>query len=178
MALCPCKTFTVLLPFIVSTAGGLESLFPVSHSSTCDHDPPILMIVSQNWRISYNPHGWSYASKNNKAIRNMPCGILGLRRVIFHPARTNPHWQSTEIKTEPHCCLCKSKQWGRKEHSLALCYQISGSEKKLLIVDIFMVIASAWSLNVTEEKEKADWLLLDRGYREVGTHQWCPRSPV
>jgi len=39
----------------------------------------------------------------------------------------------------------------------------SGSEKKLLIMGLFMIIASAWSLNVTVEKEKAIWLLPDRG---------------
>lgn len=29
----------------------------------------------------------------------------------------------------------------------------SSSEKKFLIMDVFMIIASAWSLNITVEKE-------------------------
>lgn len=37
-----------------------------------------------------------------------------------------------------------------------------GAEKKLLVMDICMVIASAWRLNVTVGKEKACWLLLQR----------------
>lgn len=45
----------------------------------------------------------------------------------------------------------------------------SGSEKKLLVMDIFMVTASVWSLNVTVGRAKACWLLLDRGCRERGT---------
>lgn len=52
----------------------------------------------------------------------------------------------------------------------------SESEKKLPIMDVFMVTASTWSLNVTVEKEKAGWLLTDSGCRNSYSHQRCPRS--
>lgn len=48
LELCPRKQFTTFLPFIVATVKGFESLFPIPHGFTCDHDPPVLMIISGN----------------------------------------------------------------------------------------------------------------------------------